>query len=130
MERVPELVRKIRKCPKVRDVKNLLAESGMDSFKMDPEAVLLQRMEEVLYLKFTQHLDILEMLLNTGDLRFMFFSRREPYWGCSSLDFSGGNQMGMCLERVRERFKMTGGEEMVRQWQLRQGPGPVMPSSS
>jgi len=116
----PDVARKIRKqCRKVRDVARVIQDEGPEGVRSDWESIMLQKMDEALHYKFTQHPEALETLLATGDRRFLFLSRREPFWG-ATLEGIGDNQMGLCLERVRERLRHDGAEEIVRNWRSQQ----------
>jgi N-glycosidase YbiA len=61
-------------------------------------------MDEALYLKFRQHPDARERLLETQDRPLVLQDPSDGFWG-SGADGTGENRMGQALERVRERIK-------------------------
>jgi len=77
-------------------------------------------MDETLWHKFTQHSDLKEELLSTGDaelvevcdltkqscLTLMVFqdSDKDAFWGVGS-DRRGRNELGKALERLRTRLR-------------------------
>jgi len=77
-------------------------------------------MDETLWHKFTQHLDLKEELLMTGDaelvevLHDLFQTKREltavqdsdkdAFWGVGA-DRRGRNELGKALERLRARLR-------------------------
>jgi ribA/ribD-fused uncharacterized protein len=70
-------------------------------------------MEEVLWHKFTQHRDIRNMLLKTGNSRIVYSDSQDPYWGSGApfghaSDYPGTNYLGKLLEKVRERLREAG----------------------
>lgn len=82
-------------------------------------------METVLKLKFTQHQDLKQMLLNTGDAELVevcqyhhpstcrvhhFFKKkkdspRDWFWGIGA-DGTGNNELGKALMRLRGELRM------------------------
>ncbi|KII89719.1 hypothetical protein PLICRDRAFT_52880 [Plicaturopsis crispa FD-325 SS-3] len=65
--------------------------------------VNIQKMEEVLMLKFTQHRDLQNELLSTGDAELVEDSALDAFWGIGA-DGKGSNELGKALERVRARL--------------------------
>lgn len=79
-------------------------------------------MEIALRLKFTQHPDLKAMLLGTGDAELveaclvdLFFfallnsrqdSPKDYFWGRGA-DFTGRNELGKVLERLREELRKS-----------------------
>ena len=64
-------------------------------------------MEEVLYLKFSQHPDVRTLLLNTGSAEIIYAEPNDAFWG-EGIDGQGANQLGKVLVRVRERLRAHG----------------------
>jgi ribA/ribD-fused uncharacterized protein len=61
-------------------------------------------MYEVVLAKFTQHDDLREILLGTGDAKFVEHAEKDRYWGDGG-DGSGQNRLGQILMRVREELR-------------------------
>jgi ribA/ribD-fused uncharacterized protein len=64
-------------------------------------------MREAIYAKFTQHLDLAEQLLATGNRELIEHTQNDRYWGDGG-DGSGVNQLGKILMEVRERLRGQG----------------------
>lgn len=89
------------KTPKIaanigRDRKNPL--------RRDWESVKVQVMTDVVRAKFTQHEDLRETLLSTGDAKLVEHTVNDSYWGDGG-DGSGKNMLGIVLMRVREELR-------------------------
>lgn len=63
-------------------------------------------MRRGLMLKFSQNLDLLKRLLETGEKRLVEESYKDPYWGGMLPDSK--NKLGDFLVELRENFKETG----------------------
>ncbi|KAF8227610.1 DUF1768-domain-containing protein [Tricholoma matsutake] len=63
----------------------------------------MQILEEVLYLKFSQHADLRSKLWETEDAPLIYDDRSDPYWGVGPMG-DGLNVHGQLLERVRARL--------------------------
>ena len=63
-----------------------------------------QVMLTALRAKFTQHADIREILLSTGDQLLVEHTRNDSYWGDGG-DGSGKNRLGKLLMRVRGELR-------------------------
>jgi ribA/ribD-fused uncharacterized protein len=61
-------------------------------------------MYEVVVAKFTQHDDLREILLGTGDAKIVEHTEKDRYWGDGG-DGSGQNRLGQILMRVREELR-------------------------
>jgi N-glycosidase YbiA len=61
-------------------------------------------MREALVAKFTQHLDLKEILLGTGDALLVEHTKNDKYWGDGG-DGSGQNKLGKLLMEVREELR-------------------------
>lgn len=66
------------------------------------------QMEQVLYLKFTQHEQILRELVATSPAPLVWTSQHDPYWGAGP-DGKGRNELGKLLVKVRDKLKEEGG---------------------
>ena len=69
--------------------------------RKDWESVKDRIMHEAVLAKFTQHADLREVLLATGDARIVEHTENDAYWGDGG-DGSGKNKLGLILMRVRE----------------------------
>ena len=61
-------------------------------------------MHEAVLAKFTQHDDLREILLNTGDAEIVEHTANDRYWGDGG-DGRGKNMLGKILMRVREELR-------------------------
>jgi len=61
-------------------------------------------MREALYAKFTQHSDLTEKLLSTGNLKLIEHTKNDRYWGDAG-DGTGVNMLGQLLMETRERIR-------------------------
>ncbi|KAL1758122.1 hypothetical protein FB107DRAFT_207819 [Schizophyllum commune] len=68
----------------------------------------IQRLDEVLYLKFTQHPDLALQLLGTGDAWLVYNDLADAHWG-NGPDGSGRNEFGQALMRLRDRLSARQG---------------------
>lgn len=83
------------------------AEMGRDRRRplhRDWEVVKDDVMREALYAKFTQHPDLTEKLLSTGDLKLIEHTKNDRYWGNGG-DGTGLNMLGKLLMETRERIR-------------------------
>ena len=72
--------------------------------RTDWEAVKLDVMLEALRAKFTQHADLRELLLGTGNALLIEHRARDNYWG-DGPDGGGANMLGTLLMRVRDELQ-------------------------
>lgn len=80
------------------------AEMGRDRNKPlrpDWETVKCKIMKEALYAKFTQHSQLTEWLLQTGDQELIEHTKNDNYWGDGG-DGTGLNMLGQLLMSIRE----------------------------
>jgi hypothetical protein len=70
----------------------------------DWEAVKEDIMREALYAKFTQHHELRELLLSTGDARIIEHTANDRYWGDGG-DGTGRNRLGQLLVELREKLR-------------------------
>jgi ribA/ribD-fused uncharacterized protein len=93
----------IRKAKSPREA----ADAGRDRGKplrADWEAVKDSVMYEAVKAKFTQHADLRQMLLDTGDATLVECTENDKYWGQTPLGV-GENKLGKLLMKVREEIK-------------------------
>lgn len=72
--------------------------------RRDWEAVKETVMMEALRAKFTQHEDLREILLGTGDAKLVEHTANDSYWGDGG-DGSGKNRLGILLMRLRNELR-------------------------
>ncbi|KAJ3902766.1 hypothetical protein F5879DRAFT_804812 [Lentinula edodes] len=68
--------------------------------RVDWKEVEIEKMELMLYLKFTQHDELIEELVSTGDAELIENSDTDSFWG-NGPDGHGRNEFGKALERLR-----------------------------
>ncbi|KAE9400898.1 DUF1768-domain-containing protein [Gymnopus androsaceus JB14] len=66
--------------------------------------VNIEKMDETLHHKFTQHPDLMKELLDTGNAELVEDSDKDSFWGIGS-DGKGRNELGKALERLRAQFR-------------------------
>ncbi len=71
----------------------------------DWEQVKEDIMRRALSQKFTEHGDLRQLLLGTGDEEIIENSPTDYYWGCGK-DGTGKNRLGQILMEVREMLSM------------------------
>jgi len=64
-------------------------------------------MDDMLYLKFRQHVDLGTLLFNTYPAELVFASLRQLFWGDDGTG-PGMNELGKSLMRVRGRLLLEG----------------------
>ena len=72
-------------------------------FRKDWESVMDRIMHEAVLAKFTQHADLREVLLGTGDAVIVEHTKNDAYWG----DGGGKNRLGQILMRVRQELRRS-----------------------
>lgn len=90
----------------------IAARLGRDRKKLlrrDWESVKVGIMRDVVRGKFTQHDDIRQILLSTGDAKIVEHTENDSYWGDGG-DGSGKNMLGRILMEVREELKSGGAD--------------------
>ncbi|KAJ7224255.1 hypothetical protein GGX14DRAFT_351261 [Mycena pura] len=80
-----------------------MAHSNTASARPDWFSINLSKMEEALFLKFSQHDQLKQELLSTSDAELYQDSMTDSFWGVGP-DLLGSNEFGRALERVRERL--------------------------
>lgn len=76
------------------------------ALRSDWNEVRLNVMEEVVRCKFTQHPELAQRLLDTGDALLMEGNRwRDTFWGVSTATGKGQNHLGKILMKIREELR-------------------------
>jgi len=91
----------------------IAARMGRDRKKplrRDWESVKVGVMRDAVRAKFTQHADIREILLSTGNANIVEHTERDSYWGDGG-DGSGKNMLGRILMEIRDELKETPSDE-------------------
>lgn len=84
----------------------LMGRSHQRPLRKDWESVKESVMYEVVFAKFTQHANLREILLGTGESLLVEHTGRDSYWGDGG-DGSGKNRLGKILMQVREDLRKT-----------------------
>jgi N-glycosidase YbiA len=103
----PERQEKIRTTPSPM----IAARLGRDRkarLRSDWEAVKLDVMRAAVRAKFTQHKDIREILLSTGNAEIIEHTTNDRYWGDGG-DGHGQNWLGRILMEIREELRAAKG---------------------
>jgi len=100
----PNLAEHIRTCSERPSVAFSEARRFQPEVRPDWMKVNVQKMDETLWHKFTQHSDLKEELLSTGDAELVEDSDKDAFWGVGS-DRRGRNELGKALERLRTRLR-------------------------
>jgi ribA/ribD-fused uncharacterized protein len=101
----PQLQAKIRKAK----TPMIAARMGRDRSKplrRDWESAKVNVMMKALRAKFSQHADLRELLLETGDQMLVEHTTNDSYWGDGG-DGSGKNMLGQLLMRLRGELRQT-----------------------
>ncbi len=72
--------------------------------RKDWESVKVQVMREALRAKFTQHEDLQELLLSTGDAKLVEHTANDHYWGDGG-NGRGDNMLGRLLMQLRKQLR-------------------------
>lgn len=89
----------------------LAARMGRDRnrpLRRDWESVKVAIMREAVLAKFTQHPELRELLLSTGDARLVEHTSNDDYWGDGG-NGTGKNKLGQILMEVREQLRPVDG---------------------
>ena len=84
----------------------IAARMGRDrkkKLRRDWESVKVGIMREVVLAKFTQHNELRQLLLSTGDAKIVEHTENDSYWGDGG-DGRGKNMLGRILMEVRARL--------------------------
>jgi ribA/ribD-fused uncharacterized protein len=99
----------------IRQAKSAMiaARMGRDRKKplrRDWESVKVGIMRDVVRAKFTQHDDIRQILLSTGDAKIVEHTENDSYWGDGG-DGSGKNMLGSILTEIRDELRCASNDE-------------------
>lgn len=72
--------------------------------RRDWESVKDSIMQEAVLAKFTQHAELKQKLLDTGDAKLVEHTDNDSYWGDGG-DGSGRNMLGQILMEIRNGFR-------------------------
>lgn len=89
----------------------LAARMGRDrkkKLRRDWESAKVGVMTQAIRAKFTQHEELRQLLLGTGDARIVEHTENDSYWGDAG-DGSGKNMLGQILMRIRTELRQAGG---------------------
>ncbi|THH29605.1 hypothetical protein EUX98_g4582 [Antrodiella citrinella] len=100
----PDLVKHIRTCSSNPQTAIAEARRHAKDVRGDWKSVNGRKMEEVLWLKFTQHGSLADALVSTGDAELVEENDRDSYWGIGP-DGQGRNEFGKVLEKIRSRLR-------------------------
>jgi N-glycosidase YbiA len=87
----------------------LAARMGRDrkqKLRRDWESVKVGVMRAAVLAKFTQHEELIALLLSTGDSKLVEHTENDDYWGDGG-DGSGKNMLGRILMQVREEMRLS-----------------------
>ncbi|KAF8869895.1 hypothetical protein CPB85DRAFT_1356184 [Mucidula mucida] len=101
-EHIPDLVRNIRLLPTPRQAFDEARKHNQDK-RRDWDLVKVGKMEEIVYLKFTQHPALKTELLATGNAQLVEDSPYDSFWGIGG-NGTGRNELGKALMKVRDRL--------------------------
>jgi diaminohydroxyphosphoribosylaminopyrimidine deaminase/5-amino-6-(5-phosphoribosylamino)uracil reductase len=100
----PNLAEHIRTCSERPSVAFSEARRFQPEVRPDWKHVNIEKMEETIFHKFTQHSDLRAELLATGDAELVEDSDKDAFWGIGA-DGKGRNELGKALERLRARLR-------------------------
>ncbi|KAJ6541805.1 hypothetical protein B0H19DRAFT_1174732 [Mycena capillaripes] len=106
MENRPDIAEKIRKISEFPRDAFQEAHRQKDNVPSNWRKVNIAMMEIALEHKFTQHQDLKQELLRTGDAELVENSAEDPFWGVGK-DGKGQNELGKALERLRAKIRST-----------------------
>ncbi|CCM06412.1 uncharacterized protein FIBRA_08673 [Fibroporia radiculosa] len=101
----PLIAEHIRTCSDRPSVALSEARRFQHEVRADWFEVNVKKMDEVLYHKFTQHEELKNLLLRTGDAPLVEDSDKDAFWGIGA-DKRGRNELGKALERLRSRLRV------------------------
>lgn len=87
----------------------IAARMGRDrkkNLRRDWESVKVSVMTEAVRAKFTQHEELRDILLGTGDAKLVEHTENDNYWGDGG-DGSGKNMLGQILMRIRTELRQA-----------------------
>lgn len=92
----------VRACKTAREAANM-GRSRKLPLRRDWEGVKDAVMLEALRAKFTQHKELKEVLLGTGDAKLVEHTANDSYWGDGG-DGTGKNRLGQLLMQLRDEL--------------------------
>ena len=95
---------RIRRCSSPMTAKQLAGDLAAEFRRTDWSAVKEIVMHTALVAKFSQHPDLAELLLRSGDRPLIEHTRNDAYWGDGG-DGSGLNRLGELLMQVRTQLR-------------------------
>ncbi len=99
----------VRMCNKPSEAANM-GRSRKLPLRRDWESVKDEIMLEAVRAKFTQHEDLKQILLGTGEALLVEHTANDSYWGDAG-DGSGKNMLGQILMRVRAELREAESEQ-------------------
>lgn len=93
----------VRKC-KTPAAAASMGRSRKLPLRRDWESVKDRVMMDALRAKFTQHDDLKEILLGTGDAKLVEHTEKDSYWGDGG-DGTGKNRLGYLLMQLRDELR-------------------------
>ncbi|KAL1754430.1 hypothetical protein FB107DRAFT_275763 [Schizophyllum commune] len=103
MKHKPYLAEHIRSCSSAPLRALIEARRFEPEKRRDWEEKKVEKMEKALWYKFTQHLDLWQELVNTGDAELVENSPYDWFWGIGQ-DGKGRNELGKALMRLRKEL--------------------------
>lgn len=100
----PSLAEHIRTCSDRPSVAFSEARRFQPEVRKDWMAVNIEKMDKALWYKFTQHQDLQDELLSTGEADLVEDSDKDAFWGVGA-DGSGRNELGKALVRLRAKLR-------------------------
>ncbi|MFV0328631.1 MAG: NADAR family protein [Dysgonomonas sp.] len=82
----------------------MLGRYRKQKLRKDWESIKVSVMKQALMAKFTQHSDLRDLLLSTGDAKLVEHTDNDSYWGDGG-DGKGKNMLGRLLMDIREELK-------------------------
>ncbi|KAE9394009.1 DUF1768-domain-containing protein [Gymnopus androsaceus JB14] len=101
-EHRPDIAEHIRICSERPSAAFQEARRYQPQVRSDWLKVNIEKMNETIRLKFTQHGDLRKELLDTADAELVEDSDKDSFWGIGS-DGKGRNELGKALERLKSR---------------------------
>ncbi|KAG5642903.1 hypothetical protein DXG03_001910 [Asterophora parasitica] len=117
-EHRPGLADHIRTCSERPSAAFSEARRFQPEVRPDWKHVNIEKMDITLEHKFTQHLDLKEELLATGDAELVEDSDKDAFWGVGA-DGKGRNELGKALERLREKLRRAHPKPLSERLQTR-----------
>jgi ribA/ribD-fused uncharacterized protein len=100
----PDIAEHIRtRCPTSRDAFNA-ARHYKNDVRDDWLKINVKVMDDVVRYKFTQHRELYQELLDTGDAVLIEDSDVDSFWGWGK-DHQGRNELGKCLMKLRSSLR-------------------------